>query len=101
MKTSILSVILSWQVISGSLHPTECLRHCAAFDRGYAWGLDNGIGSEFECYGHGSAAFIAGCAAYIDDNLPDQSVSADPVDDDEEDHVLQDNDLGVRGRNEK
>ena len=98
MQTSIFVVFLTSclfasGVAAGPLHQTECSRNCGGFDRGYAWVLSNAISSEFECDGYGSAAFIAGCAAYIDDNLPDQSFSINPDDgddeDDEEDHVLQ------------
>ena len=99
MQTSILAVILtSSLLISGGaaaqpLHQTECSWNCAGFDGGYEWAQANGIASEFECDSHGSVAFIAGCAAYIDDNLPDQTASSDPADgdDDEDDHAVQHN----------
>jgi hypothetical protein len=96
MQFSTLALTLAtWLLISGGatakpLHETECSRNCAAFYKGYEWAQANDIASEFECDGHGSAVFIAGCAAYIEDSLPDQSAPIDPDSDgDEDDRALQ------------
>ena len=59
-------------------------------EKGYEWAQANDIASEFECDSQGSAVFIAGCAAYIEDSLLDQSAPIDPDSDgDEDDRALQ------------
>jgi hypothetical protein len=94
MLTSILAVVTTWLLVgnaaTGAPHRSDCKKgECIAFQVGYDWAQSNGIASEFECDGQGSLAFIAGCEAYIADDLADGWGDDPDEDDDEENHVRQ------------